>query len=333
MFGRLVSRFTSLSGSPIATTSTKVASRALRSFGKGEKGVIKGGKESQRHILTKPIPKENVDSAQALLSSVINPVRPLQERWKLVGKSLLRGGALVIGFHTVGDLINKQMGYDSLYLFMRQWTEKQQQAHGHLITNMDYPFIGIIGTFVAVFVAFRFRACHQFLGKHFLSAPASGKIYTWFTSAVSHAGGLHLLGNSIAFYTVGKFVYESMVPGDFLALCGSAVVGSGLAQLLQYAVVGLSKPSLGASGVIMAFLGYGAFLDPDAKYRIIFFPFMDFSGTEVVAMVAMIDIAGLLLGWSVFGHAAHLGGLVVGMSYYYITSKGGATPLSLSRLS
>ncbi len=67
------------------------------------------------------------------------------------------------------------------------------------------------------------------------------------------------------------------------------------------------------SGAILALLAYTCMKVPDARLQIIFMPFFDFSAKQGIYGVLAIDILGLLLGWRIFDHAAHLGGSLFGM--------------------
>jgi rhomboid-like protein len=52
---------------------------------------------------------------------------------------------------------------------------------------------------------------------------------------------------------------------------------------------------------------------PDAKLQIIFLPFFTFSAENAVYGLLAFDALGLVLGWKMFDHAAHLGGALFGM--------------------
>ncbi|RSH91515.1 hypothetical protein EHS25_009814 [Saitozyma podzolica] len=75
-------------------------------------------------------------------------------------------------------------------------------------------------------------------------------------------------------------------------------------------------PSLGASGAIYAALTLTACAFPDSNVGIIFVPFISFPiGLGVAGMVA-VDLVGLIRGWRMFDHVAHLGGAAFGLLYY-----------------
>jgi rhomboid-like protein len=72
---------------------------------------------------------------------------------------------------------------------------------------------------------------------------------------------------------------------------------------------------LGASGAIMAILGYVCTQYPDTKLGIILLPIFTFSAGAAIKVIVGIDTAGVLLGWKFFDHAAHLGGAACGIMW------------------
>ena len=99
----------------------------------------------------------------------------------------------------------------------------------------------------------------------------------------------------------------------------SAVRFRRIATLLGYTVakstVGQSA-SLGASGAVYSALVMSALAFPDAKVGLIFLPFFSVPiGMGVAGLVAA-DVAGIVLGWRRFDHAAHLAGAAFGWCYF-----------------
>lgn len=52
---------------------------------------------------------------------------------------------------------------------------------------------------------------------------------------------------------------------------------------------------------------------PEARLRILFVPFFDFSAQAAVIGIIVFDLCGLLFRFRLFDHAAHLGGSLFGM--------------------
>lgn len=67
------------------------------------------------------------------------------------------------------------------------------------------------------------------------------------------------------------------------------------------------------SGAVMAVLGYVCTQFPDNQISIIFLPWFHFSAETGIKAIMALDLAGCLLGWKLFDHAAHLGGALFGM--------------------
>ncbi|KEI37092.1 uncharacterized protein L969DRAFT_19633 [Mixia osmundae IAM 14324] len=77
------------------------------------------------------------------------------------------------------------------------------------------------------------------------------------------------------------------------------------------------RPGLGASGAVWSVVSYTALSTPDARLGIIFLPGIDFPIGAAAACLFGIDVLGMLLGWSRFGHAAHATGALFGVFWFY----------------
>ena len=64
---------------------------------------------------------------------------------------------------------------------------------------------------------------------------------------------------------------------------------------------------------------FGVFgsLFPDSKMQIIFLPMLSFTAASAIKGVLLLDTVGLVAGWQMFDHAAHLGGLLFGLWWVY----------------
>lgn len=65
----------------------------------------------------------------------------------------------------------------------------------------------------------------------------------------------------------------------------------------------------------MAVLAYVCCEFPDTKLSIILLPSVTFSAGMAIKCIMGLDLAGLIMGWKVFDHAAHLGGALVGVMW------------------
>lgn len=63
----------------------------------------------------------------------------------------------------------------------------------------------------------------------------------------------------------------------------------------------------------MAVLGYICTQYEDSQLSILFLPMLTFKAGTAIKFILGIDVAGCVLGWKLFDHAAHLGGALFGM--------------------
>ncbi|KAG1864903.1 hypothetical protein F4604DRAFT_1782701 [Suillus subluteus] len=75
-------------------------------------------------------------------------------------------------------------------------------------------------------------------------------------------------------------------------------------------------PSLGASGAIYAAVTVSALAFPDAQVSLIFPPFVSIPIQAGVGGLVILDVIGIVRGWRMFDHYAHLGGAAFGALYY-----------------
>ncbi|KAJ7623239.1 hypothetical protein FB45DRAFT_925016 [Roridomyces roridus] len=200
----------------------------------------------------------------------------------------------------------------------------------------------------AVFLAWRVPGLGRFMHNNFVHHPLSGRSTTLLTSVFSHSTFFHLLFNSMALtsfgYSAGKFLerrqadgssarLESNVAYHFFAffvaagLCASLashVVRVGTQRLLFPTLSKAAQDaarirggSLGASGAIYATVTLTAMANPDTYVTPIFLNWPIPIQYGVGGMM-MLDLVGLLRGWRMFDHVAHLGGAVFGIMYYYV---------------
>ncbi|GAA5982146.1 hypothetical protein JCM10908_004758 [Rhodotorula pacifica] len=201
----------------------------------------------------------------------------------------------------------------------------------------------LIVSFLGVWIAWRLPA-RLGVGKWLAHQPLSGKAVTLLTSTFSHRTLTHLGFNSIALFSFSSATFAALSHSDsdllprstsryeFLALFATAGIVSALASHVWFSRViagGLLKrglttrearsailPSLGASGAIYALVSLTALSFPSTSVSLIFLPFFPIPiGLATSALVA-VDLIGLLRGWRMFDHAAHLAGAASGAAWY-----------------
>ncbi|GAA5968824.1 hypothetical protein JCM11641_000746 [Rhodosporidiobolus odoratus] len=200
---------------------------------------------------------------------------------------------------------------------------------------------GLIASFAAVWLAWRLPASARF-GQWLAHNPLSGKNVTLLTSVFSHRTLPHLAFNSIALYSFGtacfKFLdYSEILPRstsrfEFLAFFATAGLASSFASHLWFSRVVAGRllrvlpaaqvkasmlPSLGASGAVYGCVAMTALAFPETSVSLIFLPFFPIPiGAATASMVAL-DAVGLLRGWRMFDHAAHLAGAGFGGLWWW----------------
>jgi len=178
----------------------------------------------------------------------------------------------------------------------------------------------IIALNVGVFVAWRIPLplTWRILNRYFVSVPAIPHAASMLGSAFSHQSFSHLALNMVVLYCFGTNLCEQIGAGPFVGLYLSGGVVSSLASL-TYNVVRqrFNVASLGASGAIATLVGIYAVVNPDAQLYVIFLPFLALKARAFVTLLAMVETLGIVRGWTVLDHVAHLSGLAWGVAGGY----------------
>ncbi|CAI5641288.1 unnamed protein product [Oreochromis niloticus] len=184
------------------------------------------------------------------------------------------------------------------------------------LTEGQKTVTGIIALNAAVLCCWRIPSMQRSMLKYFTSNPASKtRCLPMALSSFSHYSIIHMVANMYVLWIFSSGIVSLLGKEQFLAVYLSAGVVSTMVSYTCKAATGRLYPSLGASGAVMAVLAAICSKMPEAKLGIIFLPMVTFTaGTALKALVA-VDTAGLLLGWRLFDHAAHLGGALFGVWY------------------
>lgn len=173
-----------------------------------------------------------------------------------------------------------------------------------------------------VYACWNNPALQQTMLRYFCSNPAAHAVcWPMFLSTFSHFAFFHFAMNMYVLHSFSSSVCGSLGKEQFLAMYLSGGVISSLASYVFKVAMRCPGPSLGASGAIMALLGYFCTRNPDAQLGIVFIPGLNFSADIALKGVMCLDAVGMALGWRMFDHAAHLGGAVFGLTYAYFGSK------------
>ncbi|XP_004928519.1 presenilins-associated rhomboid-like protein, mitochondrial isoform X2 [Bombyx mori] len=182
------------------------------------------------------------------------------------------------------------------------------------LRDNEKVFYPILAANLLVFGAWRIRALQPFMVKYFCSNPSGGAVcLPMVLSTFSHYSPLHLAANMYVLYSFMPAALSSMGKEQFTAMYLSAGVISSFASFLYKVMLNQPGLSLGASGAIMSVLSYVCMQYPDTKLSIIFLPMYTFAAGSAIKVIMGIDLAGVVLGWKFFDHAAHLGGAIFGI--------------------
>jgi len=154
------------------------------------------------------------------------------------------------------------------------------------------------------------------------AAIAGKNLWTFLTSMFMHAGLGHLFVNMISLMFIGSFVERLIGKKRFLGLY---MISGLFAGLFFVWIAWLTKSDLsifavGASGAIFALGGLLAVLTPRLPVLVFFILPMPM-WLAMIALMGILWIASLSLGLPI-GNVAHLGGLLIGLSYgFYLKYK------------
>jgi membrane associated rhomboid family serine protease len=142
-----------------------------------------------------------------------------------------------------------------------------------------------------------------------------------FTNFFLHQNIWHLIGNLIWLHLFGTIVGDLIGNRRVLPI----YLLGGLAGSLVYFVtanlsVGIGDMALGASAAVMAFSGAGLMLAPD--YRVGLLLLGEVKLKYVVFVMVLLDLVGASGLYNAGGHAAHLGGFLMGIAYVHLLRDG-----------
>lgn len=173
-----------------------------------------------------------------------------------------------------------------------------------------------------VFACWHHPALQPTMFRYFCSNPAARAVcWPMFFSTFSHFAFIHFGLNMYVLHSFSSAVGRSLGKEQFLAMYLSGGVISSLASHAFKIAMRCPGPSLGASGAIMALLGYFCTQYPSAQLSIVFIPGLNFSADSAIKAIMCLDAVGMALGWRMFDHAAHLGGALFGVLYAHFGAK------------
>lgn len=128
----------------------------------------------------------------------------------------------------------------------------------------------------------------------------------------NHINIMHLSINMFVLFSFAQSGVAVLGKEQFLALYMSAGVFSSLISMSHKILTKCPRPSLGASGALLAVFAVHCLFFPDSRIQVIFLPFLGTTALTALPAMAVFDASGLLFKWQLLDHAAHLGGAAFG---------------------
>jgi len=222
--------------------------------------------------------------------------------------------------------------YENIYSpqkFNSEWFKSKLQQKNDIKSTIKHywkklsqgekVFAPICAINLLVFGLWRVHRIQPFMLRYFCSNPVA-KAVCWpmMLSTFSHYSAFHIFANMYVLHSFANVAVSSLGKEQFLYLylCGGVL--SSLSSYVFKTALATPGLSLGASGAIMAILAFVCVQYPDTQLGIIFLPMLTFSAGAAIKVLVGIDLAGCILGWKFFDHAAHLGGALTGIFWYFV---------------
>lgn len=247
-------------------------------------------------------------------------IRPPSDLWKALGFTVLVGG---VSF-TVAAICDYERSKKHMKRFwndtVRIFQTSDFNFEGKMWTRLSDGqkcVITLLGINTLVFGLWKVGSLQPFMWRWFTNSYASRSLcLPMILSAFSHSNWIHLTLNMFVVYSFfGRTIDKFLGIDQFCAFYLTAAGVSSLTSLIHKAAIASPIRALGASGAILALLAYTCIQLPDARLQFIFLPGFTFSAASGVIGLVLFDFAGLLLGFRLFDHAAHLGGTLFGILY------------------
>ncbi|GMT04775.1 hypothetical protein PENTCL1PPCAC_26949, partial [Pristionchus entomophagus] len=267
-------------------------------------------------------PPSSHQDATILADSV--PVRPVSDLLKALG--------FTVGVGTVSFTIASFSDWERQKVLMKQhFLQPAANFFRSKFVNFDTRTLFLlmehsekcaallIASNALVFLLWRAKGLQPMMWRYFSNSYASKSLLSpMILSAFSHSSLIHLGLNMYVLWTFSQVTVDKFLgPDQFGAFYLTAAAFSSFTSLAHKAVVRSPIRALGASGAILALLTYTCCKIPDARLKIVFLPFFDFSAQNAVIGLVLFDLAGLIFRFKMFDHAAHLGGAIFGIAYAY----------------
>jgi len=135
---------------------------------------------------------------------------------------------------------------------------------------------------------------------------------TWHFMAFFISAGL--FSGLVSHIAATRIIYPRLI-SQISASSGETVLATTAAIKTAYPKMDILG-SLGASGAVYAAATMTALAFPDAHISPLFLPSVEVPTQWGMGAIVLMDIVGILRGWRLFDHYAHLGGAAFGAFYY-----------------
>ena len=187
------------------------------------------------------------------------------------------------------------------------------------LSDGERLFWPVAGANVLVLGCWRVAGLQGVMFRWFLSSPATKPTcLPMLLSTFSHHSALHLTFNMVALHSFLPAVVHQFGVEQTLGVYLAGGVLANLSSMAFKVAVGGTAGSLGASGAVLAMVGMFATIHPTAAMQVVFLPVFTFTAASGLKGLVALDTLGLLLRWRVLDHAAHLGGVAVGVGWCYL---------------
>lgn len=186
----------------------------------------------------------------------------------------------------------------------------------------------ILAMNVAVFLLWISGVPAPFMTDHFVVSwnhLAEGRVWVLLTALFSHMTLVHLLINMVVLVSFGAPLEQAMGSGKFLLFYLAAGIAGCLAHALSlHFLMGVSgQAACGASAALVAILMLFALAFP--KEQVLLFFVIPLPAIVAALAFVALDVFGLIYqfegGGLPIGHGAHLGGAVIGITYFLARGK------------
>ncbi|KAF8383424.1 rom-5, partial [Pristionchus pacificus] len=266
-------------------------------------------------------PPSSHQDATILADSV--PVRPVSDLLKALGFTVGVGAvsfsiAYLSDWERSKTLLKKHF-HQHAADFFKPLVPPPTDPQYRELTHGEKCAAFLIVSNTLVFLLWRAKGLQPMMWRYFSNSYASKSLLSpMILSAFSHSSFIHLGLNMYVLWTFAQVTVDKFLgPDQFFAFYLTAAAVSSWTSLAHKAAVRSPIRALGASGAILALLAYTCCKIPDARLKIVFLPFFDFSAQSAVIGMVIFDLAGLLFRFKLFDHAAHLGGALFGIAYAY----------------